>query len=96
MSGGNGPIARIGVYGFANEQALRRAGDGLFTTTGPATPAEGARIVQGALEGSNVQPVLEMTTMLASVRAFEGAQRLLDTEHELERQAIERAARAAG
>ena len=96
VSGGNGPIARIGVYGFANEQALRRAGDGLFTTTGPATPAEGARIVQGALEGSNVQPVLEMTTMLASVRAFEGAQRLLDTEHELERQAIERAARAAG
>ena len=96
VSGGNGPIARIGVYGFANEQALRRAGDGLFTTTGPAAPAEGARVVQGALEGSNVQPVLEMTTMLASVRAFEGAQRLLDTEHELERQAIERAARAAG
>ena len=62
----------------------------------PHGPAEGMRIVQGALEGSNVQPVLEMTTMLASVRAFEGAQRLLDTEHELERQAIERAGRAAG
>lgn len=96
VSGGNGPIARIGVYGFANEQALRRAGDGLFTAEGPAVPAEGARVVQGALEGSNVQPVLEMTAMLASVRAFEGAQRLLDTEHELERQAIERAVRAGG
>lgn len=95
LSGRNGAIARIGLYGFANEQALRRAGDGLFTATGPATPAV-ARVVQGALEGSNVQPVLEMTTMLASVRAFEGAQRLLDTEHELERQAIERAGRAAG
>ena len=54
------------------------------------------RLVQGALEGSNVQPVLEMTTMLATVRAFEGAQRLLDTEHELERQAIERAGRGGG
>ena len=53
-------------------------------------------MVQGALEGSNVQPVMEMTTMLASVRAFEGAQRLLDTEHELERQAIERAGRVVG
>ena len=72
------------------------AGDGLFTASEPATPANGARVVQGALEGSNVQPVMEMTTMLASVRAFEGAQRLLDTEHELERQAIERAGRAAG
>ena len=49
-------------------------------------------MVQGALEGSNVQPVLEMTAMLASVRAFEGAQRLLEAEHELERQAIERTA----
>jgi flagellar basal-body rod protein FlgF len=96
VSGRNGAIARIGVYGFANEQALRRAGDGLFTASAPAAPAEGARLVQGALEGSNVQPVLEMTTMLATVRAFEGAQRLLDTEHELERQAIERAGRGAG
>ena len=43
-----------------------------------------------------MQPVLEMTAMLASVRAFEGAQRLLDTEHDLERQAVERAVRAAG
>ncbi len=96
VSGRNGAIARIGVYGFANEQALRRAGDGLFAASAPAVPAEGARLVQGALEGSNVQPVLEMTTMLATVRAFEGAQRLLDTEHELERQAIERAGRGAG
>ena len=34
--------------------------------------------------------------MLATVRAFEGAQRLLDTEHELERQAVERSIRASG
>ena len=44
----------------------------------------------------HVQPVMEMTTMLVTVRAFEGAQRLLDTERELERQAIERAGRGAG
>jgi flagellar basal-body rod protein FlgF len=55
-----------------------------------------AGVVQGALEGSNVQPVVEMTTMLAAVRAFEGAQRLVETEHELERQAIERARPASG
>jgi flagellar basal-body rod protein FlgF len=96
LSGRNGAIARIGVLAFANEQALRRAGDGLFTAGEPAVPAANARLVQGALEGSNVQPVMEMTTMLATVRAFEGAQRLLDTEHELERQATERAGRGAG
>ena len=57
-------------------------------------PATGTHLVQGALEGSNVQPVIEMTTMLDTVRAFEGAQQLLDTEHELERQAIERIVRS--
>ncbi len=96
LSGRNGPIARIGIYGFANEQALRRVGDGLFEAGEAAAPAEDAHLIQGALEGSNVQPVLEMTTMLATARAFEGAQRMLDTEHELERQAIERAGRGAG
>ena len=58
-------------------------------------PATGTRVVQGALEGSNVQPVLEMTAMMATVRAFEGTQRLLDTEHELQRQAIERIVRVS-
>lgn len=97
LGGRTGPLGRIGVFAFADERSLRHSGDGLFAApTPPLGPAAGTRIVQGALEGSNVQPVLEMTAMLASVRAFEGAQRLLDTEHELERQAIERTVRAAG
>ena len=96
VSGRSGELGRIGVVGFANDQALRNAGDGLLTSTETPTPASGTAIVQGALEGSNVKPVLEMTTMLETARAFEGAQRLLDTEHELERQAIERSVRVAG
>ena len=58
-------------------------------------PATGTHLVQGALEGSNVQPIVELTTMMDTVRAFEGTQRLIDTEHELERQAIERTIRVA-
>ena len=91
-----GPIARLGVWVFANEQALRRVGEGLHVADEAPTPAEGTRLVQGALEGSNVHPVLEMTAMLETTRAFEGTQRMLETEHELERQAIERVIRVAG
>ncbi len=47
-------------------------------------------MVQGVLEGSNVQPILEMTEMMATVRAYQAVQRLLDTHHELQRRAIER------
>jgi flagellar basal-body rod protein FlgF len=97
ISGGHGPLGRIGIVAFPNEQALGHAGGGLFAADDTPLPAStGTRVVQGALEGSNVQPVLEMTAMLASSRAFEGAQRLLELEHELERQAIERTARASG
>ena len=46
--------------------------------------------MQGALEESNVAPVLEMTSMLATVRAFQGVQKLIDAQHELDRRAIER------
>ena len=96
VSGRTGELGRIGVVSFAREQDLRKAGDGLLTTAETPTPANGTGIVQRALEGANVKPVMEMTAMLETARAFEGAQRLLDTEHELERQAIERSVRAAG
>ena len=97
LSGRSGPLARLGVAAFASEQDLVPVGAGRYEAQRPAlTEGARARVVQGALEGSNVQPVLEMTTLLASVRAFEGAQRLVETEHELERQAIERAVRASG
>lgn len=90
IAGRSGTIARVGIVGFAHEQALDRIGDGLLATSEPALPATGTRLVQGALEGSNVQPVTELTTMMDTVRAFEGTQRMIDTEHELQRQAIER------
>jgi flagellar basal-body rod protein FlgF len=72
---------------------MERVGDGLYRTAEPPLPAGGGRIVQGALEGSNVRPVLELTTMLETVRAFEGAQRLLDTQHELDRATNDRVIR---
>ncbi len=95
VSGRTGPIARVGIVGFAHEQALEQVGDGLLASSEAPVPAAGTHLVQGALEGSNVQPIVEMTTMLDTVRAFEGTQKLLDTEHELERQAIERTIRVA-
>ena len=45
---------------------------------------------------ANVQPILEMTTMLETTRAFEGAQRLLDAQHDLDRATIEKTIRVGG
>jgi flagellar basal-body rod protein FlgF len=90
VSGAQGPLGRIGVVEFADEQRLRKVGGGLYQADQLPVPAEHSRVVQGVLEGSNVQPILEMTEMMATVRAYQAVQRLLDTHHELQRRAIER------
>jgi flagellar basal-body rod protein FlgF len=90
MSTARGVVGRIGLVEFTDEQRLRKVGGGLYRAEQPPAPAERSRVVQGVLEGSNVQPILEMTEMMATVRAYQGIQRLLDTHHELQRRAIER------
>jgi len=95
VTGRAGRIARVAPVTFADDQRLERVGDNLYRTDQPPT-AGGGKLVQGALEGSNVRPALEMTTMLETVRAFEGAQKLLDTQHEIERQTTERTVRSGG
>jgi flagellar basal-body rod protein FlgF len=90
VSTATGVVARIDLVTFANEQALRKVGGGLYQTDQPTQPIENGRIAQGMLELANVRPIVEMTQMMATVRAYEGTQRLVDAHHEMQRQAIER------
>lgn len=90
VSSAEGVLGRIDIVTFEDEQALEKAGGGLYRTDQPPVPAADARLVQGALEGSNVQSILEMTRMMDTVRAYQGTRRLLDTHHEMQRRAIER------
>ncbi|MCB1885401.1 MAG: flagellar basal-body rod protein FlgF [Geminicoccaceae bacterium] len=84
-----GVVGRIAPVAFADGQQMKPIGSSLYETDEPPLPAEGASIVQGAVEGSNVQPVLEMTRMMETVRAFQNTQRLLETHHDLVRRAVE-------
>ena len=96
LSTAAGVVGRIELVTFADEQRLTKVGGGLYRTDEPPLPAAGARLVQGALEGSNVRPIVEMTQMMSTLRAYQGTQRLLDTHHELQRRAIERMLEATG
>ena len=60
---------------------LVRGDDGLFrTTSGDPMPNDAnARMLSGALEGSNVNPVEAMVGMIAASRQFEQQMRLLQT-----------------
>ena len=85
-------IAKLGVISFPNEQALNKTQNGMYRYSGP-TPdmdkPENTQLLQGALEGSNVNSIAEMTKMIKIQRAFEGTHKLMEQEHERMRRAMQ-------
>lgn len=90
-----GAVGRLRVVQFDNEQQMRKVSTALYATDEEPQPAPAVQIRQGMIEDSNVEPVLEMSEMIEVSRSYQAAQRLIETEHERERKAIERLARAA-
>jgi flagellar basal-body rod protein FlgF len=69
-------IGAIGLFSIAPSAQLSRYDNSAVLTDQPATPVldfSSNGVVQGMSEGSNVNPILEMTKMIAVSRAFEGA-----------------------
>ena len=68
-------VGAIGLFAIDPNAKLTRAENSGVTPDKPATPIldftrDG--VVQGAVEGSNVDPVREMTRLIAVTRAFDG------------------------
>lgn len=89
----NEQLGRLNVVRFEREQFMTEQGRGLYSTTEQPQPARATRIQQGALEGSNTQPILEMTRMIDLQRQYQSTQKLLETEHENQRNAITKLSR---
>ena len=62
------------------ETALTRGEDGLFRAgSGDLSADDSARVQDGALEGSNVNPVEAMVSMISAARQFEAQIKLIQT-----------------
>jgi flagellar basal-body rod protein FlgF len=72
---------------FGDNQQLRAAGSSLFSTDQTPLPTEEAQVVQGFLEGSNVQPINEVTHMIEIMRDYQSVQKMLETEDQRMRDA---------
>lgn len=81
--------AQIGVV-TAPPETLMRVGGTAFAPTEGFEPLAGARIRQGALELSNVNPVEEIARMIAATRAYEQAQTLVSDEDDRLRDTIQK------
>ncbi|TDH61948.1 flagellar basal-body rod protein FlgF [Dankookia rubra] len=86
----NGAIGQLRVVRFEAPQKLRAEGDRLFATEETPLPMERPGVVQGAVEGSNVNAVMEMVRMTEEVREFQNAVTFADREGERLQTAVER------
>ncbi|MBI1300131.1 MAG: flagellar basal-body rod protein FlgF [Alphaproteobacteria bacterium] len=89
ISDSAGIIARLQVVEFENPQELEPFGDNTYITAGATLPPNNTTVQQGFLEGSNVNPIKEITNMIEVLRSFQSTQNVLDQEHERLRSAIE-------
>ena len=85
---------KVGVVTFADLSALSKQGDGLYslTTNQPPQPAVSPMIQQGMLEGSNVQPIIQITDLIRINRAYEMISQLLTSTADLSATAIQQIA----
>jgi len=86
----------IGAFQFRNPSGLERQGDSLFAVTGASGLAvneatspnvKRSKIVQGYLEGSNVQVADEMVNLIVAQRAYEMNSKAITTSDEMLQQA---------
>jgi flagellar basal-body rod protein FlgF len=91
ISSENGPLGKVGIVQPADPLKLQAEGGTNFLADGTTTTAMTAPgIVQGAVEESNVQPVLEVTRMMDTQRQFQFTTQLLQAEGDREQQTIDK------
>ena len=89
ISSDQGQRGKLAIVTFDNPQVMQTVGNSLLETDQEEVAAENVRLVQGALEGSNVQPIAEMTNMIDVMRSYASAQKLIDQADQMRRQAIQ-------
>jgi flagellar basal-body rod protein FlgF len=85
----------IGVVDFARPGALEKVGQNLWSANGQPSRAFTGVVIQGALEGSNVNPVAELTNLIEISRAYQSAARVVSGADDLRQRAIQRLGQAA-
>lgn len=89
----DGLKGRIRVVRFEDNAQLVKEGASLLATEAPPLPADDARVLQGMVEKSNVQPIMEVTRMIETVRAYTQVAESIQTAHDMRRDAISRLGR---
>jgi len=82
---------QLRVVSFAQSQRLEKEGGSTFSAPAdmPASPSTKFKLVQGALEKSNVRPIIEMSRMIEVSRSYAMIANLLQSRGDLDKTAIQ-------
>ncbi|HEY5412684.1 MAG TPA: flagellar basal-body rod protein FlgF [Caulobacteraceae bacterium] len=85
-------IGKLGVVTFSSLSALTKQGDGLYSNDTNLQPqaSPDAKIRQGMLEQSNVQPITQITRLIQVSRAYENVSQMMDQTGQLSSNAVDR------
>jgi flagellar basal-body rod protein FlgF len=88
-------VGKIALVNFASLSALSKDGDGLYRNDSNLQPqaATSARVRQGMVEGSNVEPITQITRLIQVSRAYESIAKMVDQTGDLSARSIDRLGR---
>ena len=91
MTQGSERVGKLGVVNFATLSTLQKVGDNLYRNTSnqQPQPVAEAKLRQGMLESSNVNPIVEVTRMIEVSRAYEQIARMMESQSQLASNAVQ-------
>ncbi|MBV7395345.1 flagellar hook-basal body complex protein [Mameliella sediminis] len=82
------PIGRVGIVRPLDPKGMVREGGLMFRSDAGFEPVEEPRVMQGFVEASNVDPILQVARMVEVQRAYELGQSFMEREDERIRGAL--------
>ncbi len=83
-------VGKLKIVNFSSPQGLQKVEGGLYETSkseNPPQEVKGTQVKQGYVEGSNVNIVRDLVSMLETLRLYESYQKILQTLNEIDAQA---------
>lgn len=90
LSSQNGQIGKIGIVQPDDPNRMRAEGGRLLTSDSPTHVVASPKLLQGAIEESNVQPTLEITRMMTDLREFQFTTQFVQAEADRQQSAIDK------
>jgi flagellar basal-body rod protein FlgF len=88
----DGPLGRLQIVEVTDPSQLNNLGANVYGTRTQLPELPNAQIVPGALERSNVQPIIEMSRLIEVNRAYSSLASMQQRLDETRRSAVERLA----